>query len=95
MWGVPRPCDTGRGRVTGEGVVGLARSFMAAGIPTVVASLWKVPDDATRTLMVAFYEGLLDGQDKAQALRSAMLATQKEYPGIRNWAAFTVLGTPD
>ena len=88
-------CDSGRGRVTGEGVVGLARSFMAAGIPTVVASLWKVPDDATRTLMVAFYEGLLDGQDKAQALRSAMLATQKEYPGIRNWAAFTVLGTPD
>ncbi|MEM9245312.1 MAG: CHAT domain-containing protein [Cyanobacteria bacterium P01_F01_bin.153] len=88
-------CDTGRGRVTGDGVVGLARSFMAAGIPTVVASLWKVPDNATRTLMVAFYQGLLDGQDKAQALRSAMLITKKEHPGIRNWAAFTVLGTPD
>ncbi|MGD1936384.1 MAG: CHAT domain-containing protein [Cyanophyceae cyanobacterium] len=88
-------CDTGRGRVTGDGVVGLARSFMAAGTPTVVASLWKVPDNATRTLMVTFYEGLLEGQDKAQALRSAMLTTQKEHPGIRNWAAFTVLGTPD
>ncbi|MEM1425032.1 MAG: CHAT domain-containing tetratricopeptide repeat protein [Cyanobacteria bacterium P01_H01_bin.130] len=88
-------CDTGRGRVTGDGVVGLARAFMAAGIPTVVASLWKVPDDATRTLMVAFYRALLDGQDKAQALRTAMLATRQEFPGVRNWAAFTVLGTPD
>ena len=88
-------CDTGRGRVTGDGVVGLARSFMAAGIPTVVASLWKVPDNPTRSLMVAFYQELLAGQDKAQALRSAMLSTQIEHPGVRNWAAFTVLGTPD
>ena len=88
-------CDTGRGRVTGDGVVGLARSFMAAGIPTVVASLWKVPDDATKALMVAFYQALLEGQDKAQALRTAMLSTQQDYPSPRNWAAFTVLGTPD
>ena len=32
-------CDTGRGRITGDGVVGLSRSLITAGVPSVVVSL--------------------------------------------------------
>ncbi|MEM6592796.1 MAG: CHAT domain-containing protein, partial [Cyanobacteria bacterium P01_C01_bin.73] len=40
-------CDTGQGRITGDGVVGLSRSLMVAGVPSVVVSLWAVPDAPT------------------------------------------------
>lgn len=85
-------CDTGRGRITGDGVVGLARSFLAAGASTVVASLWKVPDEATQFLMVKFYEELDRNPDKAIALQAAILATRSRYPAPRNWAAFLSIG---
>ncbi len=49
-------CETGKGKVVrGEGIVGLARSFMFAGSPRVICSLWKVDDEATRALMTRFY----------------------------------------
>ena len=88
-------CDTGRGRITGDGVVGVARSFMAAGVPTVVASLWRVPDEPTRQLMVAFYGHWLAGMPKAAALRQAMLDTRAQFPLPRDWSAFLVIGTPE
>jgi len=47
-------CNTGKGNITGDGVIGLSRSFMAAGVPSVVVSLWAVPDAPTAELMVAF-----------------------------------------
>ncbi|MEO1124649.1 MAG: CHAT domain-containing tetratricopeptide repeat protein, partial [Cyanobacteria bacterium J06639_16] len=49
-------CDTGRGQITGDGVVGLSRSLITAGVPSVVVSLWAVPDAPTAELMTAFYE---------------------------------------
>jgi CHAT domain-containing protein len=85
-------CDTGRGKVTGEGVVGLSRSFIAAGVPSVVVSLWSVPDAPTADLMKAFYQQLQRNPDKAQALRQAMLSMLKTYPNPRDWAAFTLMG---
>lgn len=88
-------CDTGLGQLSGDGVIGLARSLMTAGAPSVIVSLWSVPDDSTATLMVHFYEYLQAGNDKAQALRLAMLDTQKKYPEPGSWAAFTLIGAPD
>ncbi|MBD1910371.1 MULTISPECIES: CHAT domain-containing tetratricopeptide repeat protein [unclassified Leptolyngbya] len=85
-------CDTGRGRITGDGVLGLSRSFIAAGASSVVVSLWAVPDDATAVLMTAFYRNLQQNPDKAQALRQAMLTTMQQYPSSREWAAFTLIG---
>ncbi|MDV3352816.1 CHAT domain-containing tetratricopeptide repeat protein [Leptothoe sp. LEGE 181152] len=85
-------CDTGRGRITGDGVVGLSRSFLAAGVPRVMVSLWQVPDEATSALMLHFYGQRLAGEDSAQALRQAMLSMLDNYPAPINWAAFTLVG---
>ncbi|MEO0532958.1 MAG: CHAT domain-containing protein [Cyanobacteria bacterium P01_A01_bin.123] len=85
-------CDTGRGRITGDGVIGLSRSLITAGVPSVIVSLWAVPDAPTAALMTEFYRQLQQGQTKAQALRQAMLATLADSPEPVNWAAFTLMG---
>jgi CHAT domain-containing protein/tetratricopeptide (TPR) repeat protein len=85
-------CDTGQGRITGDSVVGLSRALISAGVPSVIVSLWAVPDAPTATLMTEFYRGLQQQPDKARALRQAMLATRAEHPNALNWAAFTLLG---
>ena len=88
-------CDTGRGRLGGDGVIGLSRSFIGAGVPSIIASLWKVPDTPTAVLMMAFYRNLQQSSDKAQALRQAMLQTKQQYPNPRDWAAFTLIGAAE
>lgn len=85
-------CDTGRGRVTGDGVIGLSRAFVAAGVPSIVVFLWKVPDDSTAFLMTEFYKNLQKFPDKAQALRQAMLTARANYTDPLHWAAFTLIG---
>ncbi|MEM8805964.1 MAG: CHAT domain-containing protein [Cyanobacteria bacterium P01_G01_bin.38] len=85
-------CNTGRGKITGDGVVGLSRSFLGAGANSLVASLWSVPDRSTAFLMSAFYQNLQTNPDKAQALRQAMLTTLEQYPNPRDWAAFVLIG---
>ncbi|MCG9887124.1 MAG: CHAT domain-containing protein [Cyanobacteria bacterium] len=87
-------CDTGRGNVTGEGILSLARAFLRAGTPSVIATLWQVPDDATAFLMDIFYRELAAGASKAAALRTAQLETraQPQYAHPRNWAAFILIG---
>ncbi|MBD2091274.1 CHAT domain-containing protein [Microcoleus sp. FACHB-1515] len=85
-------CDTGRGRITGDGVVGLSRSLMRAGVPSILVSLWKVPDAPTAELMIEFYQNLQTQPDQAQALRQAMLSVMQQHPDPLNWAAFTLIG---
>jgi CHAT domain-containing protein/tetratricopeptide (TPR) repeat protein len=87
-------CDTGRGRIAGDGVVGLSRSLISAGVSSVIVSLWAVSDDSTAFLMTEFYKNLQKNSDKAQALRQSMLTTMKqtEYSNPRQWAAFTLIG---
>jgi tetratricopeptide (TPR) repeat protein len=87
-------CNTGRGRITGDGVIGLSRSFIAAGIPSVLVSLWSVPDAPTAELMTQFYTNLYQKKlDKAQALRMAMLKMMENHrDNPRAWAAFTLIG---
>ena len=86
-------CNTGRGTITGDGVVGLSRSLISAGVPSVIVSLWSVYDDSTAFLMTEFYRNLHQLKlDKAQALRSAILTTMQNYANPKNWAAFILIG---
>ena len=85
-------CNTAGGKISGDGVAGLARSFIAAGVPTVVASIWSVPDAPTASLMTNFYQNLAQDPDISQALRQAMLTTMQEFPQPRDWAAFILIG---
>ncbi len=89
-------CQTALGKqVQEEGLLGLTRGFMYAGAPRVVASLWKVDDEATAELMKKFYEGMLrNHQTPAQALRAAQqwMRTQKQWQSPYYWAGFVLQG---
>ncbi len=85
-------CDTGRGMISGDGVVGLARGYISAGVPTVVVSLWPVNDAATAQLMADYYQALLAGRPKAEALRLATLRTRERFPSPQLWAPFVSYG---
>ncbi|MEC4814044.1 MAG: CHAT domain-containing protein [Scytonema sp. PMC 1069.18] len=85
-------CDTGRGRITGDGVIGLSRSLISAGVTSVMVSLWTVDDDSTAFLMTQFYQNLQQGVDKATALRNAMLKAKDQYSNPLQWSAFTLFG---
>ncbi|MEG4355793.1 CHAT domain-containing protein, partial [Microcoleus sp. Aus8_D1] len=85
-------CNTGRGKLTGDGVVGLSRALISAGVPSIIVSLWSVSDDSTAELMAEFYRQLQQNPNKAQALRQAMLITMKMHPNPEDWAAFTLIG---
>ena len=85
-------CNTGRGKLTGDGVIGLSRSFITAGVPSILASLWSVPDSPTAELMAEFYRQWQQSHNKAQALRQSMLIIMKKYPEPQDWAAFTLIG---
>ncbi|MDX9770051.1 MAG: CHAT domain-containing protein [Tenuifilaceae bacterium] len=87
-------CNTGTGTIAeGEGIMALPRGFIFAGVPNVIASLWKVHDERTKDLMIAFYEHLLNGNSYADALRLAKLdCIGKGYLPI-DWAGFVLIGT--
>ncbi len=87
-------CSTGLGKVTGDGILGLARAFLYAGTPSVVVSQWDVSDRATAFLMDRFYAGLQAGHGKAGSLREAQMATLARYPHPALWAAFSLIGEP-
>ncbi len=89
-------CDTSRGRLLpGEGVLGPAQAFLQAGATSVIASYWRIADEATAPFMRTFYRHLLvDHLAAAAALRQ----TQLDYAragSVHEWAAFTLFGAPD
>ena len=87
-------CYTGYGSILrGEGVIGISRGFLAAGANNVIASLWKVHDEKTKDLMVAFYSYLLEGNSYADALRLAKLdGIERGYLPM-DWAGFLLIGS--
>lgn len=91
-------CDTGKiGSLSNEpdDIVGsLASAFRVAGANTILASLWRAHDDATKIIMQNFYENLQLGTDKAESLRKAELKV-KENPKYGHplfWALFNLIG---
>ena len=89
-------CQTGLGKdVRGEGLIGLTRGFMYAGASSVVASLWKVDDEATAELMKRFYKNMLEeGMTPATALREAQNSFRQDpvWSAPYYWAGFTLQG---
>ena len=80
----------------GEGILSLARSFMYAGTPSLVVSLWPVNDGSTAIIMELFYENLTAGMTKAEALQQAKLSYLKNVQGLVShpafWSPFIQLG---
>jgi CHAT domain-containing protein len=89
-------CRTALGKeVRGEGLLGLTRGFLYAGAPRVVASLWRVEDQATAALMTRFYRALWQEHLRpAAALRAAQLALSQErrWRDPYFWAGFVLQG---
>jgi CHAT domain-containing protein len=83
-------------RITGDGVIGLSRSLMNAGVPSVVVSLWTVPDDSTTLLMKEFYQNLQQNKlDKGRSLQKAMQTMIQQNFSPYDWAAFNLIGNAE
>lgn len=71
-------CETGLGDIEiGEGVFGLRRAFQIAGSKKLIMSLWKIPDEETKCIMIDFYKNYLDSSDMSESLRSAQIKLKK------------------
>ena len=89
-------CDTGLGKeIKGEGLMSLNNAFLQAGAKSVVSSLWRVEDTATKQLMTDFYRGMAaDGLTSSEALRQAQINLYKDprFASPFYWASFTAQG---
>jgi CHAT domain-containing protein len=90
-------CSTAVGPVVkGEGPISLARPFLAAGVPSVVATLWDVDDSSSRTFFAAFYRSIRQGKEPVEALRTGQLALLRSIDrGLKrpaSWAGFVAIG---
>lgn len=88
-------CESGSGPASGnEGALSLTHSFLSAGAPNVLSSLWKVYDTYTAQLMRLFYEQALDNKSYATALRNAKLKMIKDSKSAdpRKWSGFVLFG---
>jgi len=78
----------------GDGVYGLRRALVLAGVESQVMSLWQVSDEATRDLMVAYYQRLQAGEGRTEALRQVQLRLLRGsvWPHPFFWASFIQSG---
>ena len=91
-------CETGLGEnISGEGVIGLARSFFLTGFESVVASLRPVSDASSADFMLEFYKHIKDGKSKSESLRvgKLKLIENKITADPFFWAPFVSYGTDD
>lgn len=94
-------CQTGLGKITGDGVFGLQRGFKKAGAKSILMSLWEVDDSATKDLMANFYTALTQGISKREAFNIAQqYIKEHENNYYQNeerpsWAAFILLDALD
>ncbi len=89
-------CETGTGQLNqGEGIMSLAHSFMYAGCPSVVMSLWKIDEKSSADIIATFYKYLAEGKAKSEALRQAKIEHIKESGNNAHpyfWAGMTLVG---
>jgi CHAT domain-containing protein/tetratricopeptide (TPR) repeat protein len=78
----------------GDELIGLAQAALAAGVPSVMTTLWEVPDDPTREFFERFYGNLREGMNKDEALALAQhsMLAEERYSRPSNWAPYVLLG---
>lgn len=87
-------CHSGKGKVTADGVVGIARAFLGAGARSVLVSLWAISDEATLAFMTSFYQHLREGKNVGMALHltAKCLRESENYGKVTHWAPFVLFG---
>jgi len=85
-------CHSGRGEIRAEGMIGMSRSFLAAGARAVVASLWAISDVVTQRFMVSFYDSLCKGDSASVSLKKAMKEIRSKHKNPKYWAPFFLIG---
>ncbi|WP_300059771.1 CHAT domain-containing protein [uncultured Roseobacter sp.] len=89
-------CRSGLGEFeVGDGAQGLGRAFLAAGCRSVVTALWDIPDTASRKLVERFYQEVIAGVPRLDALRAARQAVRADHPNDPiYWAGLVLIGNP-
>jgi CHAT domain-containing protein len=90
-------CNTGNGILSsGEGILSLARGFIYSGCQSVVMSMWEIDDKSGTEVMKMFYDNLLKGKSKAQALKASRREYLKNASQLRShpyfWSSLVVYG---
>jgi tetratricopeptide (TPR) repeat protein len=86
-------CVTGLNVIAaGDELLGLARGLFRAGAASLLLALWEVPDESTAVFMKAFYERYLSTQNRAEAVRAAILEVRASHPHPLHWAPFVLSG---
>ena len=87
-------CHSAQGKVTAEGVVGIARAFLGAGARSVLVSLWAIDDETTMEFMKCFYKDLSLGCSASVAVQRAMkcLRESEKFGAVKHWAPFVLIG---
>jgi CHAT domain-containing protein/tetratricopeptide (TPR) repeat protein len=86
-------CATGLNvTARGDELLGLQRGLLYAGAKSLLLTMWEVNDQSTAQFMRMFYQGLLEGADRAKALQSAAIRLREQYPHPYYWAPFVLIG---
>ncbi|MCS7065879.1 MAG: CHAT domain-containing protein, partial [Fimbriimonadales bacterium] len=88
-------CSTAAGALSSDGLMGLGWAFLCAGCPSVLATLWKLPDEATPLWIEGFYRALQAGRSPAEARQRAdiRLLQHSRFAHPRYWAAWSLIGS--
>ncbi|MHC9542731.1 MAG: tetratricopeptide repeat protein [Vulcanimicrobiota bacterium] len=86
-------CNTALGEDSlGNEMLGISRSFMYAGTPSVLATLWTISDESSVLFMKEFHRHFREGKSKAESLREAQRSVEVKYPSPMHWAPFILIG---
>ena len=86
-------CHSGRGKLKAEGVIGIARAFLASGVRSVLVASWAIEDKATEQLMSRFYEHLVGGESASESVHEAMKWLRSNgFTKPSQWAPFMLIG---
>ena len=87
-------CDSARGTVKADGILGMARAFILAGAQAVLTTLWRVPDESASVFMQFFYQYLMDGLKASLALQKSTLSVRcfSKYSQYIHWSGYQLTG---